>query len=71
MSTRENIRLIARAPFTGYLCLATIPATHYSHCFFELSQLKPVYRLSFYFQVFTCTFILFRFTHVITTETLV
>ena len=35
-----------------YLCFATIPATHYSHCFIELSQPKLVYWLSFYFQVF-------------------
>ena len=34
------------------LCFATIPAIHYLHCFTELSQPKPVYWLSFYFQVF-------------------
>ena len=38
--------------FICYLCFATIPATHYSHCFIELSQPKLVYWLSFYFQVF-------------------
>ena len=34
-----------------YLCLATFHVAHYSHCFIELSQPKPVYWLSFYFQV--------------------
>ena len=38
--------------FNCYICLATIPATHYSHCFIELSQPKPVYWLFFYYTVF-------------------
>ena len=38
--------------FISYLCFATIPATHYYHCFIGTSQPKPVYWLTFYFQVF-------------------
>ena len=30
------------------ISFGTIPATHYSHCFIELSQPKPVYWLIFF-----------------------
>ena len=54
--------------FICYLCFATIPATHYSHCF--LSSVNPIRCTVRFvmFQIFTCKLILFRFTHVLSTE---